>query len=162
MRVLALAEDPGSVPRQVALVSAVQVVNLQRLIESESRPGVGWKCVRYDDRAILCDGEEAGVERGIEMRREQQAVEDVEARGVRAAIDPRLDVARTQELGHVQTGDRATAVPVLQQATVEDVLADSLDHQTVSFRRPGEAARREAFGRAGTRGATGGGGRRCR
>ena len=70
------------------------------------------------------------------MRREQEAVEDVEALRVRVAVGPGLDVARAQQLGHPKAGDRATAVPVLEQAVAEDVLTDSPDDQAFGFRRP--------------------------
>ena len=44
-------------------------------------------------------------------------------------------MARAEEIRHVEAGDRAAAVPVLQQAAAEDVLTDSLDHQALGFRR---------------------------
>ena len=61
---------------------------------------------------------------------------DVEALRVRVAVGPGLDVARAQELGHVEAGDCATAVPVHEQAAAEDVLADPPDLPAVGFRRP--------------------------
>ena len=69
-------------------MSAVQTVDLQRSIESESRPGAGREGVREEYRSVFRDRDEAGVERRIEVRREQQAVEDVEALCVRVAIGP--------------------------------------------------------------------------
>ena len=136
MNPLAFAEDLGAVPRQVPLVSMVRPLELQRDVEAKGRPGGGTEGVRDDHRAVLCDGDEAGVERGVEMWREQQAVEYVEALRVRVAVGPGLDVARAEEIGNVEAGDRATTVLVLQQAATEDVLTDSLDHQALGFRRP--------------------------
>ena len=114
----------------------VQSMDLQRLIESKSRPGAGGESVREEHRSVLCDRDEAGVERRIEMRRQQQAVEDVEALCIRAAVGPGLDVARAQELGHPEAGDRATAIPVLEQAAAKDVLTDPPDHPAFGFRGP--------------------------
>ena len=117
-------------------MSGVQSMDLQRSIESEGGSGTGRESVREEHRCVLVNRDEAGVERCIEMRREQQAVEDVEALGVGVAVGPGLDVARAQELRHPEAGDRATAVPVLEQATAKDFLADPLDLQTLGFRRP--------------------------
>ena len=75
-------------------------VDLQRPIDSKSRPGAGREGVREEYRSVPCDRDEAGVERRIEMGRQQEAVEDVEALGVRVAVGPGLDVARAQKLGH--------------------------------------------------------------
>jgi hypothetical protein len=43
--------------------------------------------------ATVGHADETLIERGIKMRRQQQAVEDVEPFGVRSASGPRLDVA---------------------------------------------------------------------
>ena len=64
----------------------VQSADLQRVGESKSGPGVGREGVRQEHRSILGDREEAGVERRVEMGREQEAVEDIEALSVRAAV----------------------------------------------------------------------------
>lgn len=53
---------------------------------------------RHDDRAVVGDGDEAAVEGGVELRREEEPVPDVEALGVARAVGPRLDVAGTEEL----------------------------------------------------------------
>ena len=71
-------EDTGPMPWQVTLVIAVQSMDLQRPIEGKDRPGAGREGVREEHRSVLCDGDEAGIERRIEMGRKQQAVEDVE------------------------------------------------------------------------------------
>ena len=107
-----VTEDSGPVPRQVPLVRAVQTTDLQRSIEVKGRPG-HWsgRASEITTMPFLCDRDEAGVERRIEVRGEQQAVKDVEALCIRIAVGPGLDVARTQELGHVETGDRAAAIP---------------------------------------------------
>ena len=70
------------------------------------------------------------------MRRQQKAVEDVEALRGAVAVGPGLDVAGAEELGHREASDRTTAVPVFQQTAAEDVLTDALDYQAFGFRRP--------------------------
>ena len=111
-------------------------MDLQQPVESKSGSGIGRESVREEYRSVLRDRDEAGVERGIEMGRQQEAVEDVEALRVRAAVGPGLDMARAQKLGHVEAGDRATTVPVLEQAAAEDVLADPPDLPAFGLRRP--------------------------
>ena len=68
------AEYLGSVRWQVALVSVVQSADFQWPIKSEKRLGVERESVRDEHRAVLGDRDEAGVERRIEMRRQQKAV----------------------------------------------------------------------------------------
>lgn len=117
----------------------VQTADLQGSVQPEERPGIGGQGIRNDHGAVFGDGDEAGVERGVEVRPKEQAVEHVEPLGVAFTVGPRLDVARSQEIGHGESGDRATAVPVLEESTTKDVLAHPLDDQALGLRRPWQA-----------------------
>ena len=47
----------------------------------------------FEDSAIVIEGDEEGIESGIEVSSKQEPVVDVEALGVGCAFRPRLDVA---------------------------------------------------------------------
>lgn len=132
----ACAEDFGSVPRQVSLVLLAQSSDLHRPIDSKCRSSISGKTIGDEHRSVFCDHDEAAVERRIKMRRKQQAIENVEALGVGVAIGPWLDVTRMQKFPYSEAGDRALTVPVIEQATTENLLADSLNHSAFSFRCP--------------------------
>ncbi len=117
------SKDPGAVPRKVPLVRCVQSSHLQGPIESKGHPGVRGEHAGDEHLPVRRDGDEAGIEGGVEMRPEEEAVEHVEALGIAPAVRPGLDVAGAQEVGHGEPRDRATAVPVLEETTTEDVLA---------------------------------------
>ena len=123
---------------QVALVTAVQCADLKRSVEAKKQPSVEGEYARHEDGSVLGDCNEPGVEGRVQMGRQEETVEDVEALRVGVAGGPGFDVAGSQELGHGEAGDRATAIPVLEQAAAEDVLTDSLYYQALGFRRPGQ------------------------
>ena len=74
----------------------------------------------------------------IEVRGEEEAVEDVEALGVGLAISPGPDVACSQQLNHRKAGDGAAALPVVDEAIAKGVLAYALDHESLGFGRSGK------------------------
>lgn len=59
------------------------------------------------------------------MRRQQQAVEDVETLTAGLAIGPGLDNARHAAGDDGEAGDGATPSPVVDQRTAETLLADA-------------------------------------
>ena len=97
--------------------------------------------VAHDDRAIVCHRDEAAVERGVEVRREQNTVVDVEPLGVRLAVGPGLDVARAQERRHSEPGDGAAPLPEVEEPVAKQVLSDALDDEPLGLRRLREARR---------------------
>ena len=94
------------------------------------------KPVRNQDLPMIGHRDEAAVERRIQMRSQQESIEHVEPLGVAGAGSPRLDVARAQEPGHIETGHRAAAFPIVEQPGAEDVLPHALDHEALGLGRP--------------------------
>ena len=53
----------------------------------------------WDQFAGFGEGDEAGVEEGVELGGEEEAVEDVESLGVAGAVGPGFGVAGAEEFG---------------------------------------------------------------
>ena len=86
-----------------------------------------------DHRAILREGDQRGVEGGVVMGGEEQAVEDVEALGVAVANRPGFDVAGAEEGAVLDAGDGAGAAPIAVESVTENILADALDDEPLGL-----------------------------
>lgn len=73
------------------------------------------------------------------MSGEQKAVEDIEALGIGRAIGPCLDVAGTQELRLVDSGDWAPPAPIIDEALTKNILTDPLDDKPLGLRIASQA-----------------------
>jgi hypothetical protein len=120
-------------PRQVRSVPIVQGTHAQWLVEAERLARSNVERGRDDHCTVVAHCDEATVEGSVELRGEQEAVPDVEALGVAGAVGPGLDVARAEQLWDGEAGDGAAALPVLEQAVAEEVLADALDDEALGL-----------------------------
>jgi hypothetical protein len=61
------------------------------VMKSQDLPGAIRQPRRHDEHAVIRERDQGGVEGRVDLGREQEAVEDVEALGVGRAIGPGLD-----------------------------------------------------------------------
>jgi len=64
------------------------------LVDSKRTTGGLFECSRDNDRAVVGHSDEPAIECRVEVWREQDAVEDIEALSVARAIGPGLDGSR--------------------------------------------------------------------
>jgi hypothetical protein len=125
-------------PWKVDTVSRLHRAHAQRPAETKCPTRLVIERTRHQDGAVVVDGDKPAVEDGVEVRGEQKAVPDVEAFGVAVAGGPGLDVARAQQLGDGEASDGASALPQVQQALAEEVLAYALDDETLGLGGSGQ------------------------
>jgi hypothetical protein len=58
---------------------------------------------RGHEHAGIVEGDQAGIEQGVELGGEQEAVEDIEALGIGGAGGPRFGVAGAKKVGKVDS-----------------------------------------------------------
>ena len=121
-------ENVLPMPGEEGLVLRADPAEVERRFvgETEEHPVEGIEPRRSLQHAFIVEGDQAGVEEGIELGGEEEAVEYVEAFGVGGAIGPWLGVAGAEEYGQVKTGDGAGTAPVVHERLAEEVLADAL------------------------------------
>ncbi len=90
---------------------------------------------------MFVEGHQRGVEGGVQMRRQQEAIVDVEAFLVGVAGGPWLYVARAEERAVGDAGDGAAAAPVVFEGSAEDVLTDALLGEALRFGARGHGLR---------------------
>jgi len=73
--------------------------------------GDGWGA---EQLAVVCEGDEFCIEERVEMRGEQEAVEDIQPFVVGFAVRPGFRVARAQECGNGESSERAGSAPVFE------------------------------------------------
>lgn len=93
---------------------------------------------RNHDTALGVEADEPAIERSVELGREQEAVEDIEALSIGLAHGPWLDVAGSQQRRDRQPGDDAAPFPVVEQSLARDVLSDALDDEPLGLGRTRE------------------------
>lgn len=96
------------------------------------------KCGGQHHRSVIGHGDEPTIERRVEVRGEQEPVEYVEALTIAFAVGPRLDVAGSKKFQNSKARDRTAPFPIVDQTTSEDVLADTLDDDTLGLGGPRE------------------------
>lgn len=82
------------------------------LIESQHPPSLLPQSLGNENLSFIPRRNEASVERRVEMRSQQEAIEDVEAFGIVLAVGPRFNMARPEQLGHRQLGNGLATVPI--------------------------------------------------
>lgn len=133
-----LLEHPLPVPRQIVPMTRTETAHAQRLVQTKQAARRIVEGARDDDIPVVIQRDEPAIESCVQVRREQDSVPDVEALGVCFAVGPGLDVAAAEQLGDGESGESAAALPVLEQALSEEILADPLDHEALCFRGAGE------------------------
>ena len=103
-------EHTLAVPRQVRPVPVRQAPHAQRFFEPEHAPRTGIKSSCDHDNAIISE-ETPGVERCIELGRQQQAVVASKRSSVDRATCQGLDVAGTKQLDHREARNGASVLP---------------------------------------------------
>ncbi len=128
-------ENVGAVPGEVGEVSGTDPSEVQRWLVGEAQENlmdVG-ELGSGQQQPLFVEGNQAGVEEGIELGGEQEAVEDVEAFGVGGAVGPWLGVAGAEQFRQMESGHGAGTAPVVHEGLAEEILADALLGQSQSL-----------------------------
>src|SRR5579883_380289 len=149
-----LPEDVGAMPGEVRAVLVAQAVEARRRGETERGARDGAERWGGDREAVVVEGDEAFVEGGVPESGEEEAVMDVEALRIARAVRPADDVRGAQQRPLGDAGERAAALPIVEQRVAEDVLPDTLHDEPLRLGRarqpcgfrfePGERRRRQA------------------
>jgi hypothetical protein len=103
----------GAAPGEESAVLGGELGERHRVVEA-SRETIGRReGFGEADLPGIVEIDQAGVERGIEMRSQQQTIVDTESLGIDLAQGPGLDVARAQEQRLGAAGDSTAAAPVM-------------------------------------------------
>lgn len=123
-------------PLEIHSVLIDEALDVERTIDTEDAPGVAIEFFTQDNRAAIFNRHQPAVEENVEIRRKQKTVVNVETFRVSVAMGPTLDMTGAEKLGYREAGDAASAIPEVEQAVAEKVLADALDHEAFCFRPP--------------------------
>jgi hypothetical protein len=108
-------EDLRGMPLQVLPVLVCKWAIGAQVTAAEPGKRVITKRGAEHRRTVPCESDEPRVEGGVPISGEEEAVMDVQALGVIAAVGPRLDMAGAQQLRLGDTGDGAATLPVVKQ-----------------------------------------------
>jgi hypothetical protein len=135
------AEAVRSVPCQGRAVPTVDPIQRETRLQAQPLGVLRREARGADQQPFIIERDEPAGERRVEVHRQQQAVELIEAILDGLALRPWLDVAGAQHLGLGAPGDGTAALPLAQQPLPEEVLSHPLHHESFDLGRLGQVLR---------------------